>query len=168
MNASYQFDDNNSLGASISFLRNPKLQTDGKTEGSVLRDEVLTETNTSIRSEFGQNSNWSSNIYYVGKVGKLGIDFNTDWFWSKGNNKNNIDEHYQEVKEVSNLVSRLTEVGIDGFNNQLKPTFEAGHQVWYFRGYKYAGVAEDGLWGAGIELVALDGDGAASRTEFRT
>ena len=49
-----------------------------------------------------------------------------------------------EVKEVSNLVSRLTEIGIDGFNNQLKPTFEAGHQVWYFRGYKYAGVAEDG------------------------
>lgn len=97
LNASYQFDINNSLGTSISFLRNPKLQTDGKTEGSVLRDEVLTETNTSIGSEFGQNSNWSSNVYYVGKVGKLGVDFNTDWFWSKGNNRNNIDEHYQEV-----------------------------------------------------------------------
>ncbi len=110
LNASYQFDDNNSLGASISFLRNPKLQTDGKTEGSVLRDEVLTETNTSIRSESGQNSNWSSNVYYVGKVGKLGIDFNTDWFWSKGNNKNNIDEHYQEVNsEIQNqLVSSTT------------------------------------------------------------
>ena len=109
LNASYQFDDNNSLGASISFLRNPKLQTDGKTEGSVLRDEVLTETNTSIRSEFGQNSNWSSNIYYVGKVGKLGIDFNTDWFWSKGNNKNNIDEHYQEVNsEIQNQLVNST------------------------------------------------------------
>ena len=110
LNASYQFDNNNSLGASISFLRNPKLQTDGKTEGSVLRDEVLTETNTSIRSEFGQNSNWSSNVYYVGKVDKLGIDFNTDWFWSKGNNKNNIDEHYQEVNsEIQNqLVSSTT------------------------------------------------------------
>lgn len=110
LNASYQFDNNNSLGASISFLRNPKLQTDGKTEGSVLRDEVLAETNTSIRSEFGQNSNWSSNVYYVGKVGKLDIDFNTDWFWSKGNNKNNIDEHYQEVNsEIQNqLVSSTT------------------------------------------------------------
>lgn len=110
LNASYQFDDNNSLGASISFLRNPKLQTDGKTEGSVLRDEVLTETNTSIRSEFGQNSNWSSNVYYVGKVGKLGIDLNTDWFWSKGNDRNNIDEHYQEVNsEIQNqLVSSTT------------------------------------------------------------
>lgn len=110
LNASYQFGNNNSLGASISFLRNPKLQTDGKTEGSVLRDKVLTETNTSIRSEFGQNSNWSSNVYYVGKVGKLDIDFNTDWFWSKGNNKNNIDEHYQEVNsEIQNqLVSSTT------------------------------------------------------------
>lgn len=110
LNASYQFDDNNSLGASISFLRNPKLQTDGKTEGSVLRDKVLTETTTYISSEFGQNSNWSSNVYYVGKVGKLDIDFNTDWFWSKGNNKNNIDEHYQEVNsEIQNqLVSSTT------------------------------------------------------------
>ena len=109
LNASYQFDDNNSLGASISFLRNPKLQTDGKTEGSVLRDEELTEINTSIRSEFGQNSNWSSNVYYVGKIGKLGIDFNTDWFWSKGNNKNNIDEHYQEVNsEIQNQLVNST------------------------------------------------------------
>lgn len=109
LNASYQFDDNNSLGASIRFLRNPKLQTDGKTEGSVLRDEVLTETTTYIRSEFGQNSNWSSNVYYVGKVGKLGIDFNTDWFWSKGNNKNNIDEHYQEVNsEIQNQLVNST------------------------------------------------------------
>ncbi len=109
LNASYQFDDNNSLGASISFLRNPKLQTDGKTEGSVLRDKVLTETTTYISSEFGQNSNWSSNVYYVGKVGKLGIDFNTDWFWSKGNNKNNIDEHYQEVNsEIQNQLVNST------------------------------------------------------------
>lgn len=109
LNVSYQFDNNNSLGASFSFLRNPKLITDGKTEGSVLRDEDLTETNTSIRSEFGQNSNLSSNIYYVGKVGKLGIDFNTDWFWSKGNNKNNIDEHYQEVNsEIQNQLVNST------------------------------------------------------------
>ena len=117
LNASYQFDDNNSLGASISFLRNPKLQTDGKTEGSVLRDEVLTETNTSIRSEFGQNSNWSSNVYYVGKVGKLGIDFNTDWFWSKGNDRNNIDEHYQEVN--SDMQNQLVNSTTSKYNRLI-------------------------------------------------
>lgn len=117
LNASYQFDDNNSLGASISFLRNPKLQTDGKTEGSVLRDEVLTETTTYISSEFGQNSNWSSNVYYVGKVGKLGIDFNTDWFWSKGNNKNNIDEHYQEVN--SDMQNQLVNSTTSKYNRLI-------------------------------------------------
>lgn len=117
LNVSYQFDNNNSLGASISFLRNPKLQTDGKTEGSVLRDKVLTETNTSIRSEFGQNSNWSSNVYYVGKVGKLGIDFNTDWFWSKGNNKNNIDEHYQEVN--SDMQNQLVNSTTSKYNRLI-------------------------------------------------
>ena len=117
LNASYQFDNNNSLGASISFLRNPKLQTDGKTEGSVLRDEVLAETNTSIRSEFGQNSNWSSNVYYVGKVGKLGIDFNTDWFWSKGNNRNNIDEHYQEVN--SDMQNQLVNSTTSKYNRLI-------------------------------------------------
>ena len=117
LNVSYQFDDNNSLGASISFLRNPKLQTDGKTEGSVLRDEVLTETTTYIRSEFGQNSNWSSNIYYVGKIGKLGIDFNTDWFWSKGNNRNNIDEHYQEVN--SDMQNQLVNSTTSKYNRLI-------------------------------------------------
>lgn len=117
LNASYQFDDNNSLGASISFLRNPKLQTDGKTEGSVLRDEVLAETTTYIRSEFGQNSNWSSNIYYVGKIGKLGIDFNTDWFWSKGNNRNNIDEHYQEVN--SDMQNQLVNSTTSKYNRLI-------------------------------------------------
>lgn len=117
LNASYKFDDNNSLGASISFLRNPKLQTDGKTEGSVLRDEVLTETTTYIRSEFGQNSNWSSNIYYVGKIGKLGIDFNTDWFWSKGNNRNNIDEHYQEVN--SDMQNQLVNSTTSKYNRLI-------------------------------------------------
>lgn len=117
LNASYQFDINNSLGASISFLRNPKLQTDGKTEGSVLRDKVLTETTTYIRSEFGQNSNWSSNVYYVGKIGKLGIDFNTDWFWSKGNNKNNIDEHYQEVN--SDMQNQLVNSTTSKYNRLI-------------------------------------------------
>ena len=117
LNASYQFDANNSLGASFSFLRNPKLITDGQTEGSVLRDEVLTETNTSVRSEFGQNSNLSSNIYYVGKVGKLAIDFNTDWFWSKGNHRNNIDEHYQEVN--SDMQNQLVNSTTSKYNRLI-------------------------------------------------
>ena len=128
LNASYQFDDNNSMGASISFLRNPKLRTDGKTEGSVLRDELLTETNTSGRSEFRQNSNLSSNIYYVGKVGKLGIDFNTDWFWSKGNNNNNIDEHYQEVN--SDMQNQLVSSTTSKYNRLIASKMVLSYPLW--------------------------------------
>ena len=128
LNASYQFDDNNSMGASISFLRNPKLRTDGKTEGSVLRDELLTETNTSGRSEFRQNSNLSSNIYYVGKVGKLGIDFNTDWFWSKGNNNNNIDEHYQEVN--SDMQNQLVSSATSKYNRLIASKMVLSYPLW--------------------------------------
>ena len=83
-----------------------------------------------------------------GKVLNSGLDFELGWRDNIKDFKYGVSVNgstlKNEVKEVSAMVNRLTEVGIDGFNNQLKPTFEAGHSVWYFRGYKYAGVAEDG------------------------
>lgn len=97
LDASCQLDENNSLGASFSFLRNPKRTLNGNMTGSVLQDENLTESTNSLCYELAQKSNLSSNVYYVGKVGKLGIDFNTDWLWSKEYDSNNTDEHYQEV-----------------------------------------------------------------------
>ena len=83
-----------------------------------------------------------------GKVLNTGLDIELGWRDNIKDFKYGVTVNgstlKNEVKEVSAMVNRLTEVGIDGFNNQLKPTFEAGHSVWYFRGYKYAGVAEDG------------------------
>lgn len=83
-----------------------------------------------------------------GKVLNSGLDIELGWRDNIKDFKYGVTVNgstlKNEVKEVSAMVNRLTEVGIDGFNNQLKPTFEAGHSVWYFRGYKYAGVAEDG------------------------
>ncbi len=90
----------------------------------------------------------NKSVVNTGKVLNSGLDIELGWKDHIKDFKYSVTVNgstlKNEVKEVSNLVSRLTEVGIDGFNNQLKPTFEAGHQVWYFRGYKYAGVAEDG------------------------
>ena len=34
----------------------------------------------------------------------------------------------------------ITQGGISGFNQKVQSTFEAGHTIWYFRGYEYAGV----------------------------
>ena len=90
----------------------------------------------------------NKSVVNTGKVLNSGLDFELGWRDNIKDFKYSVTVNgstlKNEVKEVSNLISRLTEIGIDGFNNQLKPTFEAGHQVWYFRGYKYAGVAEDG------------------------
>ena len=90
----------------------------------------------------------SKSFVNTGKVLNTGLDFEIGWKDHIRDFKYSVTVNgstlKNEVKEVSDLVSRIKEIGIDGFNNELKPTFEKGHSVWYFRGYKYAGVDENG------------------------
>ena len=79
LNASYQWNTSNSVGASFGFLRNPKETCDGKMTTAIWQDEEQTENSDSRADFFEQKSTLSSNVYYVGKIGKLSIDFNTDW-----------------------------------------------------------------------------------------
>lgn len=97
MDASYQIDANNSIGANFSYLRNPKDSWNGDMNTSILQDETLSESNNSHTDLFGQRSNMSCNIYYIGKIGELGIDFNTDWLWDKARQNDVTDEHFQET-----------------------------------------------------------------------
>ena len=87
---------------------------------------------------------FSSATVNSGEVLNTGFDFEIGW-------RDNIgDLHYSisanlstlknEVKKVNSVLPRITQTGISGFNNKLQPTFEAGHPIWYYRGYKYAGV----------------------------
>ena len=97
LDASYQLDANNSIGANFGFLRNPKQTWNGEMSSSILQDEELSEKSDSHADFFWQKNNLSSNIYYVGKIGKLSIDFNTDWLWSKEYQNDVTKEQYQEV-----------------------------------------------------------------------
>lgn len=97
LDASYQLDANNSIGANFGILRNPKQTTNGDMSTSILQDGDLSESSDSHIDIFEQKSTLSSNVYYVGKLGKLGIDFNTDWLWSKNNEDDVTKEQYQEV-----------------------------------------------------------------------
>lgn len=97
LDASYQLDANNSIGANFGFLRNPKQTWNGDMSSSILQDEELSENSDSHADFFWQKNNLSSNIYYVGKIGKLSIDFNTDWLWSKEYQNDVTKERYQEV-----------------------------------------------------------------------
>ena len=97
LDASYQLDANNSIGANFGFLRNPKQTWNGDMSSSILQNEELSENSDSHADFFWQKNNLSSNIYYVGKIGKLCIDFNTDWLWSKEYQNDVTKEQYQEV-----------------------------------------------------------------------
>ena len=97
LDASYQLDANNSIGTNFGFLRNPKQTWNGDMSSLILQDGDLSESSDSHADFFWQKNNLSSNIYYVGKIGKLSIDFNTDWLWSKEYQNDVTKEQYQEV-----------------------------------------------------------------------
>ncbi len=97
LDASYQLDVNNSIGANFGYLRNPKESWDGNMNSSILQDDELSESSDSHIDFFWQKSTLSSNAYYVGKIGKLSIDFNTDWLWSKEYQNDVTEEQYKEV-----------------------------------------------------------------------
>ncbi|MBD9016588.1 MAG: TonB-dependent receptor [Prevotella sp.] len=90
----------------------------------------------------------SKTFINTGKVLNTGLDFEIGWKDHIRDFKYSVSVNgstlKNEVQDMSKLVSRINDIGIDGFNNELKPTFEKGHSVWYFRGYKYAGVDENG------------------------
>lgn len=125
LDASCQLDENNSLGASFSFLRNPKRTLNGHMTGYVLQDENLAENTNSLCYELTQKSSLSSNVYYVGKVGKMGIDFNTDWLWSKEYDGNNTDEHYQEVG--SSMQNQLVKSSTSKYNRLIASKLVLSH-----------------------------------------
>lgn len=110
LDASYQLDANNSIGANFGFLRNPKQTWNGDMSSLILQDGDLSESSDSHADFFWQKNNLSSNIYYVGKIGKLSIDFNTDWLWSKEYQNDITKEQYLEVgmNEQSQTAHSLT------------------------------------------------------------
>ena len=97
LDASYKLDANNSIGANFGFLRNPKQTCEANMTTAIWQDDEQTESSDSHANSFEQKSTLSSNVYYVGKIGKLGIDFNTDWLWSKEYQNDVTKEQYQEV-----------------------------------------------------------------------
>ncbi len=93
--------------------------------------------------ELGASSTWVNS----GKVNNRGLDIELGWRDHVGDLSYSVNANFSplhnEVTEVSSLVDRITQMDMSGFNNQLVPTFEKGHNVWYFRGYKYAGVNKE-------------------------
>ena len=84
LGASYEFDEENSIG--FSYELNGSLYQGGE----AVCEQTITRNNTlegNIDQFMGITAAdrplHAANIYYVGKAGKLGIDFNGSWMWKK-------------------------------------------------------------------------------------
>lgn len=79
--ASYAVDESNSIGFSVSYNRYPELPCMGTIDANLYENSELSEAVFSLYDSNERRTNWNGNAYYVGKIGKVGIDFNTDWLY---------------------------------------------------------------------------------------
>ena len=86
----------------------------------------------------------SSTTVNAGKVLNTGLEFELSWkdrigdfFYSISGNLSTL---HNEVLDVHSLVDRITNDPVSGLNEKLSTAFEKGYPIWYFYGYKYAGV----------------------------
>ncbi|MBO4665153.1 MAG: TonB-dependent receptor [Bacteroidaceae bacterium] len=91
-------------------------------------------------AETGYVSGWGN----AGKIVNRGFEFELGWRDRIGELKYSVNTNFSflhnEVLEVASAGERITKTGIDGFNSKLVSAFEADQPLWYFYGYKYAGV----------------------------
>lgn len=95
LGVNYQISNNSFIGASFNFNRmfNKAVSNIATT---IYKDYVFTEESASDIAKPGNMSLASSNVYYMGKIGIVDINFNTDWLWDKDFSKVNTLERYQE------------------------------------------------------------------------
>lgn len=94
---SYMFNENHSIGISASYRRTPWNKPSGYIESTLTQDGTETERLRSDYTTSVQGTTLQGNAYYTGKIGKWGIDFNTDWMYTKSNSTMNTVEDYTEV-----------------------------------------------------------------------
>ena len=102
---SYMFNDSHSIGAYYSngFT---KQKTEHTGTSRILADDLLYD-NLTMQGHDKNNSlpKHHANLYYNGELGKLGIDFNTDYMWRKSRAEkwNNETSENQQNSRVNSL-----------------------------------------------------------------
>lgn len=103
---SYMFNDRHSIGAYYANgLTNTKMHHTHLTDLSVNGDffDGATSTRSADIKTFPKHG---ANLYYNGKVGDLGIDFNTDYMWRKSRSNVTVDE--VSVNQGNSLITTLS------------------------------------------------------------
>lgn len=97
---SYDFDEDNSVGMTYEY--SGELYGGGDMNGrqTIYRNGLLEgEVNQWMHINHTTIPDHDANIYYVGKVGKLGIDFNGSWLWQKSVRRDEETERSTELED---------------------------------------------------------------------
>lgn len=130
----WQFNESHSLGAKVDYTVSTKADTDGRFS----MDKW--EMGKHVESVMSDGTKWSDNpdnilvnAYYNGNIGKLNIDFNTDMYFSRGN------EH-QMVAETATSDDRDVETMTESDDNMVAAKLVFSYPVW--KGTLTAGTEE--------------------------
>ncbi len=89
---SYMFNEDNNFGASISYNRYARNDGAGSQVFNTMQNNMLKESSTIDYQSPGQSTTYSANAYYVGKIGQMKVDFNTDYYWYGMDGRMNVFE----------------------------------------------------------------------------
>lgn len=92
----YMWNENHSFGGKYQFIRKPQGTSHIVSDYEIYRDEAWFDRSHYDLNWRKQNYDHQVNLYYVGTVGKLNIDFNADYY--KGGEHNT--QYNQEQNEV--------------------------------------------------------------------
>ena len=125
LGASYEFDEDNSIG--FSYELNGSLYQGGE----AMCEQTITRNNTlegNIDQFMGitaaDRPHHAANIYYVGKAGKLGIDFNGSWIWKKSTRDGVSTEHSLQ------LADRTVTTHNESRNHMLAGKLVLTYPIW--------------------------------------
>lgn len=111
LNLSYMFNAENSVGVCFGYDRYARAEGDGTMQATSLKNEELVETSAEDYFSPGRSSSYLVNAYYVGKIGKIGIDFNTDYYWYG-------EKRWMDVKETVTDASEAVETtAVNSYRN---------------------------------------------------
>ena len=123
--ASYDFNDENSIG--FSYTLSGSLYEGG----TVQARQTITRNNAFegmvdqfIEMNISDRPQHETNIYYVGKVGKLGIDFNGSWIWKKNVRDQASFEHSLQ------LADRTVTTHNENRNHMLAGKLVLTYPIW--------------------------------------
>ena len=123
--ASYDFNDDNSIGFSYN------LSGSLYEGGTVQAQQTITRNNALegmvdqfIEMNISDRPQHEANIYYVGKAGKLGIDFNGSWIWKKNVRDQASFEHSLQ------LADRTVTTHNENRNHMLAGKLVLTYPIW--------------------------------------